>query len=200
MTLKLSLAERLPEGQVRATSLKHELRSNVSLGGGKRKHPELSHHALKVLTAIINVRASDPSTLVLAVWDRDGQEERLRDRDRIHHALRSRGEKGCAIAVCVEEVEAWLIADASAFVRCFGRGPKGGLSGAPETEPDPKRKLMATLNDLGVKENDRAALYRMLAENVGIDELTKRCPRGFGELRKALREFIEPCLVTAPPN
>jgi hypothetical protein len=91
-------------------------------------------------------------------------------------------------------VEAWLLADAAAFHGCLGRGPKSGLSGEPESLPRPKEKLMSILDSLGENEDDVAALYGRLAEHVDVDTLAKRCPRGFGELRKALSEFIEPCL------
>jgi hypothetical protein len=30
---------------------------------------------------------------------------------------------------------------------------------------------------------------------IDVETLTRVCPRGFGELRKALRELIVPCLV-----
>lgn len=191
------LADRLPEGRFVARLLTRKLRGVVSLGG-RRRQAELSNHAWKVLAAIDQARAREPSTLVVAVWDRDGKDEPLRDRDRIHDVLRRRGEEGAAIAICVEEVEAWLLADGGAMVRSFGRGPRGGLPGAPETEPHPKEKLMEILDALGESGGDRAEIYRKIAEKVDIDMLARRCPKGFGELRKALREFIEPCLLAWP--
>jgi hypothetical protein len=56
---------------------------------------------------------------------------------------------------------------------------------------------MAVLDEVAPDEEDRAALYRTVAEKVDVDLLAQRCPRGFGELRNALRELIEPCLRAA---
>jgi hypothetical protein len=180
-----------------AVPLKHRLAETVSFGGGRRKQPELSNYARKVLVAIQRARSRDQSKLILAVWDRDGRDEPLQDRDGLHEVFRSSGEDGAAVAVCVEEIEAWLLADPAAFRRCFGRGPRAGLPGAPEEEPHPKERLASVLQDLEIEERDMAALYRKLAEHVDVDTLTKHCPRGFGELRKALRELIEPCLASS---
>ncbi len=190
-----TLEEILPEKRMVAHRLPRKLRDVVGLGG-RRRDVQISNHAWKVLAAIDKARSADPDTLVLAVWDRDGNEEPLRDRDGLHELLRRRGEQGVAIAICVEEVEAWLLGDPAAFRKCFGRGLKTGLSGAPEAEPRPKEKLHTILGELGVEREDFPVLYRELAEKVDLDTLTRSCPRGFGELRKALRELVVPCLVS----
>lgn len=188
-----TLADELPDERMKARRLSSRLQGIVRFEN-RQRHSNLSNKGAKVLAAMDRARTRHPDLLVLAVWDRDGQDEPLRDRNGIHEVLRRRGETGSAVAICVEEIEAWLLADATAFRHCFKRGPKGGLPGDPEAEADPKEKLMAVLSEMATHEDDRATLYRTIAEKVDIDVLARRCPRGFGELRNTLREFIEPCL------
>jgi hypothetical protein len=80
-----------------------------------------------------------------------------------------------------------------AFKRCFGRGPRGGLPGAPEAEEDPKAALDSVLAEYELDES-RTAVYRRLADTIDIDVLQRSCTRGFGELRRALAELVAPHL------
>jgi len=194
-----TLDERLPEERVTAHPLKHKLGEVVSFGGGRRHRDLPTNYARKVRIAIDAQRRRDPSALILAVWDRDGRKDPLSERDALHEDFRSRGEKGAVIAICVEELEAWLLADSGAFRSCFRQGPKEGLPGEPETERNPKETLMRVLRDLNADTGDYPTLYAELARHIDIDTLVQRCPRGFGELRSALKELIEPCLAVEPP-
>ncbi len=193
------LDEVLPETRMEAHRLAHKVRGKVAFSGGRRELP-ISTHARKVLMAMRDARSADPDTLVLAVWDRDGRPEPLRDRDGIHELLRRHGEQGAAVAICVEEVEAWLLADPAAFRRCFETGPKKGLPGNPEAELKAKEKLHEILEELEIDRDDFPTKYCDLAKKVDLDTLTRSCPRGFGELRKALREHITPCLSSGLPG
>lgn len=187
----------LPEHRMDALRLQSVTRDITRFDDGARRR-QLSTNAWKVLAAIDRSRHRSPDTLILAVWDRDGKEECLHDRKVLLDALRDRGSRA-TVGVCVEEIEAWLLADAAAFKRAFGRGPSTGIPGKPEELPDPKKVLHRVLADYSDAGQPHAlnALYRQLAQEIDLDTLTETCPRGFGELRDALEEFIAPHLRDA---
>ena len=193
---RAALDEALPEEEMVAHRLQNRFRDMVKLDDGERRR-KLSTKGWKVLAAIRKARRENPDTLIVAVWDRDRDDAPLRDRDQIHDALRTHGQTGAAVGVCVEEIEAWLLADPGAFRRVFGRGPKGGLSSSPEDEPNPKAKLNDVLDSYPEFE-DRVLTYRKLAEEIDIEALARSCPRGFDKLRTALCEFIIEPHIRAP--
>lgn len=190
--VRKALGEDAPsEDRITAYRLTGRLRKVTRLDNRKLRQ-RLSTKGWKVLAAIDQARGNDSQTAIVAIWDRDGEDEPLRDRDLIHETLRERGAMGACVGICIEEIEAWLLADPGAFKRCFGHGLRGGLPGKPEDDPDPK----ATLDDLLPQdvEDGRAVLYRKLAEAADIAVLERKCPRGFGDLVRALDEFIRPRL------
>lgn len=188
----------LPADRIEALGLR-SAKLRVQRFDNAARRRQLSKDAWKVLAAIDHSRLRSPDTLILAVWDRDGKEECLHDRKAILDILRGRGDGGAAVGVCVEEIEAWLLADAAAFKRAFGRGPTTGLPGKPEDLAEPKEVLQRVLADYADAGQSHAfnALYHKLAQEIDLDTLTETCPRGFGELRKALEEFIAPHLRDA---
>lgn len=191
---RTALDEALPEREMHAHRLQNRFRDITKLDDGERRR-KLSLKGWKVLAAIDKARHQSPETLVVAVWDRDGEEAPLRDRELILDALRKQGASGAAVGICVEEIEAWLLADPGAFRRAFGRGPTSGLSSSPEDERDPKAKLDAVLAGYPNSDiDDRAAAFRRLAEAIDLETLARSCPRGFGAFRDALRELIAPLL------
>jgi hypothetical protein len=191
-----ALAAALPEREVHACTLQSRTRDVVRLDNISRQR-QLSTKGWKALAAIMRARRRAPETLIVAVWDRDGKVEPLRDREIILEALREMG-GGAAVGICIEEIEAWLLADPSAFRGAFRRGPRSGIPGNPEDETDPKEVLNTILADYP-DTADRPATFRRLAECVDLETLTRRCPRGFGRLCDALQELIAPHLRNAPP-
>lgn len=193
------LNEVLPDEQISAHKLTRKLRDAVAFNDDRRQYP-ISNKGRKLLQAVAKTRNNSPNTMVLAVWDRDGKVENERDRDGILKILSEKGKQGAAVAVCVEELEAWLLADPAAFRRCFKKGPKKGVPGTPENVSNPKEKLLELLNDLDLAEEERAAIYHKLAEHIDVDALAKNCPRGFEPMRKAVSEFLAPCVLSRPPS
>lgn len=170
-----------------------KLRNAHHRPGFARGESGLSGRARKLMIALMNERARDPDALLIAIWDRDASPEQLEDRDSILRALRS-NPTGMAVGVCVEAVEAWLLADPAAYKRCFGRGPAAPPR-APESIVRPKRALDDVLEELGCDlHDDRPALYRRIAEEVDIRVLMDACPVGFAKLVEALRAGIAPTL------
>ncbi|MEO7328303.1 MAG: DUF4276 family protein [Minicystis sp.] len=186
------LDEVLPEGEIAAHRLQHRVRDITRLGDGPRKR-KLSKDGWKVLAAIDRARFHEPDTLIVAVWDRDGKDLPTRDRDEILDALRERGATGVAVGVCIEEIEAWLLADPGAFRRYLGKGPAKGLSGSPENESDPKARLNKILEEYPDREHLNL-IYRGLADAVDLEVLARACPQGFGAFRAALLELVGPRL------
>jgi hypothetical protein len=190
-----ALDQALPEREMVARRLQSCIRDKTKFNFGERRR-KLSPKGGKVLTAIFRARRQSPDTLIVAVWDQDGEDAPLQDREAILDEFRSQGMIGATVGICVEEIEAWLLADPGAFRRTFGRGPPSGLSSSPEDEPDPKKKLDDVLEDYPDTE-DRVAIFRKLAETIDLAMLERSCPRGFGAFRAALQEFICP-LLRAP--
>jgi hypothetical protein len=62
----------------------------------RKLRSRLSSKGWKVLAALQKARHQSPETLVVAVWDRDGEDEPLRDRELILGALRAQGASGAA--------------------------------------------------------------------------------------------------------
>lgn len=167
------------------------VRERVSFTGAGRL--PLDREKRKLLGALQASRRQHPDVLVVALWDRDGKPKRVADRDAILDHLREHGARGVVVGVCVEEVEAWLLADFRAFRRCFGKGPAAPV-GSPESAPDPKGKLVEILEGYGI-EGDYPARYRALAEHVDVHVLRKNCPQGFGALWEASAELLLPALA-----
>ncbi len=98
----------------------------------------------------------------------------------------------------VNMLEAWLLADAGAFERAFGRA-RPDLPRAPEElwgkrqDPQsnhPHQLYPRVLRSIGVPPT-RAAAVR-LAEHIDLDVLTRECPRGFGAFRADFERAFRP--------
>jgi hypothetical protein len=185
----------LGTGQLEVASIASKLREARHRPGRFGAGAALSGRARKLMIVLTSAHAREPDAMVIAVWDRDAKPEHLSDRDDILGALRASGYMGLAVGVCIEEVEAWLLADAGCFRRCFGAGPQK-LPGSVETLVDPKSVLDSVLEGYPQREGDRLPdTYRRLAEEVDLEVLERMCPSGFGRFREALREFIVPVLA-----
>lgn len=191
-------ARLLPKPQITVGLLREKLREVRVFRGAKPF--DLSAYASKMLAALYDSRRKGPETLVVATRDRDREPDRVQDRNAVHEAMRRFGWKGQVVAVCIENLEAWLLADPAAFKSCFDKGPESGLPGEPEREPDPKPMLRAILERYKVAEgsSSTSATYRDLAEHIDLDILAKNCPLGYGAFREHVKGMIVPLL--APPH
>lgn len=108
------------------------------------------------------------------------------------------------LALAIECIEAWALADPEAWLRVFGKAP--GLPPDPEAlwgDPreansnHPKCVLRRCLDEIG-RSSAGNAVARLL-EQTSLERLATRCPRGFGRFVADLRRafpHIE-CLVAA---
>jgi len=182
----------VPAQQCAAVRLSHIFLSTTHMGG--RRRPDLGTRAHKLVQAVVNRHLTNPArdrVLLVILWDRDGQRSKVTDRDQFNIELKSKGYPGVVAGVCVEEVEAWLLADVQALAGVFGSGPRHPPT-SPEALNDPKTALYELLNTeyggwtdhFGVDE--RSKMYARLAEKIRLDELERMCPDGYGCLRKDL--------------
>jgi hypothetical protein len=128
-----------------------------------------------------------PGGLIICVWDRDGDPEKLHHRDILRARLQGFAIAGCA-GVCIEAVEALLLADEGSFVRAFGCA-QPRLPGSPEQVPEPKSVLRALLDSLSVP-GAAPAQFALLAENVDLALLGRRCRRSYWTLRQDMRAAV----------
>jgi dihydrofolate reductase len=144
----------------------------------------------------------------------------VRDNDqsarRAHGARRSAIERGFAeahalghvvpavLALAIECIEAWALADPDAWLRVFGKVPRlpkdpEALWGDPRDAASnhPKFVLRRCLAEIGRSSTDNA-VARLLAQ-ASLDQLAVRCPRGFGQFVADLRRAFPriECVVAA---
>ena len=165
-----------------------------AFGGGRASY-RLSGRAQKIMSAMTVHRRKFSDRLVVVAWDRDRDPSNARDRDQVHDEMRTNGYDGFTCAVCVEAVEAWLLADPTAFRERFGVGPKQGLPGKPERDPHPKETLNSVLGKY--KETSGLSipvLFRRLAEAVDLTTLDRKCQAGYGRFRSDAKRFLVPLI------
>lgn len=120
-------------------------------------------------------------------------------------AARSRRRIPAVLGLQIRTVEAWLLADATAFATPL-RGPRPALPRSPEdlwgkvgapSSNHPKDVLKRIVRDLGGRA-DRA-LAAKLAEAADLDVVARECPLGFGAFKRDLEQAFRPfdCVVAA---
>ena len=186
--------DRVVDSTVRVEWLKVQMRDAVAFSGGGRRN--LSLWAKKLLVALEQARWRRSACLIVAIRDRDGDPIRIKERDEVNGVLRDSGQHGHATGVCIEEVEAWLLADSKAIQLCFGRGPEAGIPGNPEAVPEPKELLRSILASLDPEREARpwANVYHEVAQHVNLSRLEKLCPKGYARLRQDLFQLVIPSL------
>jgi len=159
---------------------------------GRRRRDRMLRQSAKLLAAIAINHLSRPeadNTILVVIWDQDADRDRRRARDEVNQNLRKRGYDGVVAGLCVEEVEAWLLADPEAFNTVFEQTPKIPAQ-SPESLNDPKTTFLACVSDFGWKEQftKRSDLYGALGAATDLGTLAERCPNGYKALRDELNE------------
>jgi hypothetical protein len=186
------LDEAIPSEAVVCLSLSQELTKVVSFK--KQGAGAFSARAEKILKAFSIARAA--GRVVVAIWDADNQREPLMGRDQVNGRLAEHGLTGACAGVCVQELEAWFLADGGALKRCFGRGPETGLTSEPERVADPKAELNKMLEPVaGQAEETRGETLTRIASHIDLLILQGACPSGYGRFRSDVRTLLLPALL-----
>ena len=188
------LEQRLPTAETALVRLNAQ--TGAMVGYSRKPQGKYTPYAKKVLQAFASPKVRKPDTIVVAVWDADRDPTRVLARDQVNSHLREHALTGSSAGVCIQELEAWLLADAGAFRRCFGKGPDSGLSGTPESLSDPKSELNSVLRQLEVgREASVTDTFIQLSACIDLQELREKCPSGYGTLREDLGVLVSPCLL-----
>jgi len=139
------------------------------------------------------------AVVMLVDNDRRPRRERLGILQRQRDAARSRKDVVVRIAlgVAIETFEAWLLADRKALKESLAlsemppdEGSPEGLNGRPGSGNHPKDKL----NPLVAKDTRQRSYVECVADiasRTRIDELTRRCPKGFEPFARELRRNLD---------
>jgi len=102
-----------------------------------------------------------------------------------------------AVGVAIEAFEAWLLADRKALKEALGlsqqppdEGSPEGLTGRPGSGSHPNEKL----NQLIARDSRERGYVECVADiasRTRIDELTRRCPKGFEPFARELRRNLD---------
>lgn len=183
----------VPRVQLEVRSFKIETREAVGFGGGRDSG--LDRFAKKVLQAFRKADAR-ADRLVVAVFDVDHGADaalRVKRRDMIaNHLIKSRT-FGRVPAVCVQEVEAWLLADFTAVSRHFPDIPGEGWPQNPEDVRNPKEHLKALLGN--PHDSELTKWFAPVAEAADLELLAARCPEGYGKFRTHANQLLMPSIL-----
>ncbi len=91
-----------------------------------------------------------------------------------------------AMGVAVEMFDAWIFADEQALSQVVGRTIQTQQD--PEKIADPKKHLRLLLQSEASRPPD-AELYSDVAEEIDLERLRLRCPRGFGTFAQRIEEM-----------
>lgn len=170
------LVSRLLEGK----ELEFERQPVMHLGA-RRRHGGFKE---KLKLAFAELAHKDCEGLVFVV-DRDREEkrgERLRKaRDEVSEG------KPSAVGVAIRTLEAWLLADETAFKKAF-QADTPSTTKDPESIKEPKKELQGRLDAVGHSQYSEA--YVALARHSRLEVLEQRCPEGFGRFADEVRELV----------
>ena len=122
---------------------------------------------------IRHAERNDFDALVL-VMDRDRDERRIRERNKVQDDDRLALPR--ALGVAVRSFDAWMLADESAISKALGFSVD--TQKHPESNKDPKGDC-ESLRDQSELDLGLSQLYALIARHAHIDHLKRRCPRGF---------------------
>lgn len=152
----------------------------------------------KVVVAASRLAHHDGFDAVVVVIDRDAKpnERRRQALEKGREAAAGDYDVSVAVGVAIEEIEAWMLADETAIAGALGveNVPQ---QRAPEKDKDPKRTLNELLEVQNTAGVSRRAFVQRIAAQARIDELRRRCPKGFGMFADDVATHLGP-LVAHP--
>lgn len=153
-----------------------------------RKHGGGYPGKLKASIVLAEERGLDG---VIFVLDRDREKNRLVELKAGREELK--GTMPSAIGVCIETLEAWLLADHQSVADTLGIETKHvpakpeGLAGEKGTASHPKDVLehLIEIAPAGAKD-----VYNELARVADLQTIAQKCPKGFGEFQAELDRLL----------
>jgi len=125
---------------------------------------------------------------IVLVVDQDDKQERVREVKRAQEDMTIATIRR-ALGVAIHKFDAWILADEKALSKVLQVTVQ--TLPAPEENPDPKETCKQLLDEhqstLGL-----ANLYAAVAEQIQVDTLEKKCPRGFAPFAKRVRACLGP--------
>ena len=152
-----------------------------------RVHGKGRGYEKKAIRWLIEAQKSGGNALVLLV-DRDGNTTRESEIDAAQQYSNAMGDSFFprAMGVAVEMFDAWVFADEKALSQVLGKTIQ--TQKHPERIANPKEHLRLLLqSEASVTAN--ADLYYAVAEKTDLEQLTSRCPRGFGTFAQRIKEM-----------
>ena len=164
--------------------------------GGLRAHSGSGLHKKLELAAATFGRDVDA---IVAVVDRDGAKNRSRA-EQLHKGreLVLRQKLSCAVGLSVEMLEATLLADETALraalddplIECQP-DPEKLVSRVEQHDGNPKGRLQRLISrsPAALHDRDFTAIYAEIARHARLAVLEARCPTGFGEFARQVRDM-----------
>ncbi len=159
-----------------------------------RKHRH--GYAGKVLAAMTEADIEGFDGLIF-VMDRDRDTDRLSElRSGLQAAREAEIPIPTALGLCIETVEAWLLADPAAVAEVL-EVPKDQIPPNPEkldgkeSSGQHPKDIIALLIEKSPKEDlDLGQVYGDIAESADLDTVAKACPKGFAAYQKELEGLL----------
>jgi len=128
----------------------------------------------KFIAAIFDAQR-DGFDCVVCLIDCDGDRSRIRSVDKAQEDDRINFPR--AFGVAIETFDAWFLADEVALSTCFGL--------QIQTQPDPEscedaKAVITGFRNIGTTSETLAGCYARLASITRLEQIERRCPRGFG--------------------
>ncbi len=132
---------------------------------------------------ILEARKRGFDALILVI-DEDGQRERIRELHAAQHETVLTASLPRALGIAIRTFDAWMLADEIALSMVLGNLVQTQPSPEELYEPKVACATLLLQSDCGLSQRE---MYARLANQIDLDQLASRCPKGFGVFAERLR-------------